>query len=166
MKIGLISDTHGVFREEWIPHLKDCDCLIHAGDMNTKACYDTIQDLGIPMYVVRGNSDMGYWADFLPEFLSVPIGGKIFYVVHDRYNLPYDLSEADFIIFGHTHCYETFARGGKVYINPGSAGQPRWDARSLAILELPEADKGDSASASDDAEAGQEKTYELTRIFL
>ena len=166
MKIGLISDTHGVFREEWIPHIKDCDYLIHAGDTNTRACYDKINELGIPMYVVRGNSDMGFWADFLPEFLSVPIGGKIFYIVHDRYDLPYDLSEADFIIFGHTHCYETFERNGKVYINPGSAGQPRWDARSLAILELPDEDVTGSAEASDDAKDRQNNDYVLTRILL
>ncbi|MBO5070325.1 MAG: YfcE family phosphodiesterase [Roseburia sp.] len=149
-----------------MPHLKDCDYLIHAGDVNTRACYDKIKELGIPMYVVRGNSDMGFWADFLPEFLSVPIGGKIFYIVHDRYDLPYDLSEADFIIFGHTHCYETFERGGKVYINPGSAGQPRWDARSLAILELPDEDGAYSVGTSNNANPIHEKAYELTRILL
>lgn len=166
MKIGLISDTHGVFREEWIPHIKDCDCLIHAGDVNTRACYDQIKELGVPMYVVRGNSDMGFWADFLPEFLSVSIGGKNFYIVHDRYDLPLDLSGIDFIIFGHTHCYETFERGGRVYINPGSAGQPRWDARSLAILELPDADGTESVAVSDDTNDGPNTDYVLTRILL
>ena len=36
MKIGIISDTHGIFREEWHRHLDSCDYLIHAGDFCTQ----------------------------------------------------------------------------------------------------------------------------------
>lgn len=148
MKIGIISDTHGVFREDWLPHLADCDYLIHAGDINTKTCYEKLKSLGIPLYPVRGNCDHGDWAKYLPEFLQVPIGGKRFYIVHNKSDLPFDLTDADFIIFGHTHCYTYYERFGKVFLNPGSAGQPRGDARSMAILDL----EGDS--------------YEVQRIFL
>ena len=136
MKIAVISDTHGIFRDDWRRHLGGCDLLIHAGDVNTKSCYDKIKGLGIPCYVVRGNSDQGSWADVLPELLTVPIQGKIFYIVHNKMDLPFDLTEADFVIFGHTHCYANYERFGKVFLNPGSAGQPRMDARSMAILTL------------------------------
>lgn len=138
MKIGILSDTHGVFREDWVPILTGCDYLIHAGDINTKLCYDKIKALGIPCYFVRGNCDQGSWAEFLPEFLTVPIGGKIFYIIHNKSDLPFDLTDADFVIFGHTHCYAEYERFGKVFINPGTAGQPRGDGRSMAILELKE----------------------------
>lgn len=148
MKIGIISDTHGIYRNDWNVYLKDCDLLIHAGDVNTEKCYETIKGLGIPLYAVRGNCDYGEWAEKLPEFLSVPIGGKIFYIVHNQSDLPFDLTEADFVVFGHTHCYNYYERFGKVFLNPGSAGQPRGDSRSLAILEL-----------EDDA-------YEVKRIYL
>ena len=148
MKIGIISDTHGVFREDWIPHLTGCDYLIHAGDINTKSCYDKLNSLDVPIYFVRGNCDHGEWATYLPEFLTVPIGGKLFYVVHNRSDLPFDLTDADFVIFGHTHCYTCYDRFGKVFLNPGSAGQPRGDARSMAIIEL-----------TDD-------TYDIQRIYL
>lgn len=172
MKIGILSDTHGIFREDWIPHLTGCDYLIHAGDVNTKTCYEKIESLGIPFYVVRGNSDMGEWAKFLPEFLSVPIGGRIFYIVHNRYDLPFDLTDADFIIYGHTHYYEEYERFGKVYLNPGSAGQPRGDARSMAILELPDpadvSEKPNSDSGSDASAKQPARTpaYKIQRIFL
>ena len=136
MKIAVMSDTHGIFRDDWRRHLDGCDLLIHAGDVNTKRCYDKIKDLGIPSYIVRGNSDQGSWADILPELLTVPIEGKFFYIVHNKMDLPFDLTEADFIIFGHTHCYASYERFGKVFLNPGTAGQPRTDARSMAILEL------------------------------
>lgn len=148
MKIGILSDTHGVFREEWLPHMTDCDYLIHAGDIDTKTCYEKLKSLGIPLYLVRGNCDRGDWAKYLPEFLQVPIGGKLFYIVHNKSDLPFDLTDADFVIFGHTHCYTHSERFGKVFLNPGSAGQPRGDARSMAILEL-----------EDDA-------YAVQRIFL
>lgn len=138
MKIGILSDTHGVFREDWVSTLTGCDYLIHAGDIDTKTCYDRIKALSIPCYFVRGNCDHGEWARFLPEFLTVPIGGKIFYIIHNKNDLPFDLTDADFVIFGHTHCYTEYDRFGKVFINPGSAGQPRGDGRSMAILELGE----------------------------
>lgn len=138
MKIGLISDTHGIFREDWLLHLTSCDFLIHAGDINTKNCYERFNNLGIPIYMVRGNCDQGEWAELLPEFIQIPFQGKLFYVVHNKSNLPFDLTDADFIIYGHTHCYEYADRYGKIFINPGSAGQPRYDARSMAILELTE----------------------------
>lgn len=148
MKIGIISDTHGIYRSDWTAHLKECDLLIHAGDVNTEKCYETIKSLGIPLYAVRGNCDHGNWAEKLPEFLSVPIEGKIFYIIHNRSDLPFDLTDADFVIFGHTHCYTYYERFGKVFLNPGSAGQPRGDSRSLAILEL------------------KEDGYEVNRIYL
>lgn len=148
MRIGIISDTHGIFREEWLPHLTSCDYLIHAGDVDTKTCYEKLKSIGIPFYLVRGNCDRGDWAKFTPEFLRVPIGRKMFYIIHNRSDLPFDLTDADFVIFGHTHCYTQYERFGKVFLNPGSAGQPRGDARSMAILEL----VGD--------------TYTIQRIFL
>lgn len=148
MKIGILSDTHGVFREEWKELLNGCDYLIHAGDINTKACYDSLKGLGIPIYMVKGNNDRGSWADYLPEFLTVPIGGRIFFLVHDKNDLPFDLTDADFIIFGHSHRFASYERFGKVFLNPGSAGQGRGEAKSMAILEL------------------TEDSYEIKRIFL
>lgn len=138
MKIGILSDTHGVLDKNWNQHFTECDCLIHAGDINTKACYEMFKNVGIPIYMVRGNCDMGSWAAYLPEFLQVPIGGKLFYIIHDKNDLPFDLTDADFVIFGHTHRYTQYERFGKVYLNPGSAGAPRGDVKSMAILQISE----------------------------
>ena len=105
MRIAVMSDTHGIFRDDWKRYLEGCELLIHAGDVDTKSCYDKIKSLGIPCYIVRGNSDQGEWANVLPELLTVPVQGKIFYIVHNKQDLPFDLTDADFVIFGHTHCY-------------------------------------------------------------
>ena len=66
------------------------------------------------MYAVRGNCDHGEWASYLHEFVSVPINGKLFYLVHNKADLPFDLTDADFIIFGHTHVFTHYDRYGKV----------------------------------------------------
>ena len=105
MKIGIISDTHGIFREEWHRHLDGCDYLIHAGDFCTQKNYDCFRNFGIPLYMVRGNKDRGDWAKNLPEFLQFRISGKTFFLVHNQFDLPFDLTDADFLIFGHTHHY-------------------------------------------------------------
>lgn len=136
MKIGIISDTHGIFREEWHRHLDSCDYLIHAGDFCTQKNYDCFRNFDIPLYMVRGNNDRGDWAKNLPEFLQFRIGGKTFFLVHNQFDLPFDLTDADFLIFGHTHHYTFYKRFNKVYINPGSASDGRGDSKSLAILTL------------------------------
>lgn len=148
MKIGIISDTHGIFREDWMPYFAECDCLLHAGDINTSHCYEKFQSLGIPVYMVRGNCDHGAFAEFLPEFMRVPLNGKMFFLVHNRADLPFDLTDADFVIYGHTHCFEHYDRYGKIFINPGSAGESRGDSKSMVILELTDTD------------------YSLKRIYL
>ena len=86
--------------------------------------------------MVRGNNDRGDWAKNLPEFLQFRIGGKTFFLVHNQFDLPFDLPDADFLIFGHTHHYTFYKRFNKVYINPGSASDGRGDSKSLAILTL------------------------------
>ena len=45
-KIGIISDTHGLLRPEILKILKDCDCIIHAGDVNKPEILDTLRRLG------------------------------------------------------------------------------------------------------------------------
>ena len=107
MKIGIISDTHGIFREDWKAYFSECDCLLHAGDVNTNKCYEAFQKIGIPVYMVKGNCDRGEFAEFLPEFMRVPLGGKLFYLVHNRADLPFDLTDADFIVYGHTHFFDS-----------------------------------------------------------
>ena len=45
-KIGIISDTHGLLRPEILKILKDCDCIIHAGDVNKPEILDTLRMMG------------------------------------------------------------------------------------------------------------------------
>ena len=141
MNIGLISDTHGRFREEWKEHFKRCDYLLHAGDIDSEEAYEWFMNLSIPTYIVQGNCDRGMWAHYLPETMNVPIGGKLFCLIHNRAFLPMDLDEIDYVIFGHTHFPKDEMIEGIRFINPGTAGNDRGAGTSMAILHL----EGDSA---------------------
>ena len=100
MKIGILSDTHGVLKDTFLDELQSCDYLLHAGDIGSLKCYETLKDLHVPLYIIKGNCDKGEWTKYLPETLAAPIGGKIFYLIHKKSNLPYPQPEADFIITG------------------------------------------------------------------
>lgn len=136
MKIGVISDTHGSLPEIAIDKLKNCDYLIHAGDIGNEECYHAIFDLHIPSYLVKGNCDWGNYAAFMPETLAFHIDGIAYYLIHDQNRLPLALpEETNLVIFGHTHHYTLFERQGRTYLNPGSLSDGRGDAKSFVILE-------------------------------
>lgn len=137
MKLGILSDTHGVLRKELKEELKTCDYIIHAGDFGTEKCYEELKALGIPLYMVRGNCDYGHWASHLPETLAFPIGGRIFYLIHDLNKISYIADEPDVIVFGHTHQQMCYTKRGCTYLNPGSAGRPRGNSRtSMAVIDM------------------------------
>lgn len=136
MKIGILSDTHGLFPKEFMEVARTCDYLIHAGDIGTEQCYMTLKSLGVPLYMIRGNCDRGSWCTYLPETLSFHIDGLCFYVIHNLMNLSYLHEEPDIIIFGHTHKRTSYEKRGTIYLNPGSAGRGRGEMNSMAILTI------------------------------
>ncbi|MDD3337965.1 MAG: metallophosphoesterase [Lachnospiraceae bacterium] len=136
MRIGILSDTHGVLPEYFENELKNCDYIIHAGDIGTERCYQQLKALSVPLYMIRGNCDHGRWAAYLPESLAFHIDGLRFYLVHNINDLPYRLEDTDIVITGHTHVYQTYDYRNICYINPGSAGKSRGaSGHSMAILE-------------------------------
>ena len=73
MRIGVISDTHGLLRNEVLEILRGCDCILHGGDINNQGVLDTLGQIA-PVYVVRGNNDKE-WAEHLPHDLTVQLEG-------------------------------------------------------------------------------------------
>lgn len=82
VKIGVISDTHGLLREEVLKILRDCDCIFHGGDINNQGVLDALGKIA-PVYVVRGNNDRE-WAEQLPHDLTVQIDGKSSWCITGR----------------------------------------------------------------------------------
>jgi len=136
IRIGLISDTHGLVREEALATLDGCRHIIHAGDIDTPGVLEKLRRLA-PVTVVRGNNDRGTWADSIPVFDVVEFGVVSVYVRHDEAELDIDPVAAGFrvMVFGHSHRPMVEAREGILFVNPGSAG-PRRFKLPIAVGEL------------------------------
>lgn len=135
MKLAVLSDTHGLLRQEVLEYLSSADAILHGGDINNQGILDTLASIA-PVYVVRGNNDKE-WAESLPLFLDFEIGSAHIYMTHKKRDLPADLSTFDLIIVGHTHRYEEQRVEQTVLLNPGSCGPRRFNqAITMAMVEV------------------------------
>lgn len=136
MKIGVISDTHGVLRDEVVEHLEGCDYIIHAGDVGSEEILEKLNSIA-KSFIVKGNNDKDEWALKLPEFKEIEMDEILIYVVHDKKDIPKELREVDLIIYGHSHKYNEENMDGIIYLNPGSCGRKRFSLPlSMAIVEV------------------------------
>src|SRR3954447_14391072 len=128
MIVGLISDTHGLLRDEALAALAGSDLIIHAGDVGKPEILDRLRTLA-PAVAVRGNIDNGEWAAALPLTAVAEASTTLFYVLHDVNALDLDPAAAGFhvVVSGHSHKPSRRERAGVVYVNPGSAGPRRFN---------------------------------------
>lgn len=124
MRLAILSDTHGLLRPAVIARLKTADAILHAGDINKPSIVHQLRQYA-PLYVVRGNNDRG-WAEDIPHDLTVTLEGVTFYLVHNKKEVPADLSHVDVVVFGHSHKYFQQEREGILWLNPGSCGPRRF----------------------------------------
>lgn len=135
MKIAVLSDTHGLLRPEVTERIAGCDAIIHGGDINRQEVIDRLEQIA-PVYVVRGNNDKE-WAEHIPASLTFQLGECRFLAVHNRKDIPKNLSDVDVIIFGHSHKYLEQRADGRLLLNPGSCGKRRFDQEiTFAMLTL------------------------------
>ena len=134
-RIGVISDTHGLLREEVKERLTGCDRIFHAGDINTPVIVDELNRIA-PTCLVRGNADKE-WAENIPVTQTIDdIGIKVL-MIHNRKQLQEELDSYDLVIYGHSHKYEEKHIDGRVWLNPGSCGPRRFRLPiTMAILNV------------------------------
>jgi uncharacterized protein len=136
--IGLISDTHGLLRDEALDVLEGSELIIHAGDVGKPEVLTELRQLA-PVVAVKGNIDKGSWTSELPSTAVVEAGPVIIYVLHDIAELDLDPVAAGFqvVVSGHSHSPSRAERSGILYVNPGSAGPRRFKLPvTVARLDL------------------------------
>ena len=138
MKIGILSDTHGLLRPEVLETLEGCELILHAGDIHRQEVLDRLQSIA-PVRVVRGNNDKE-WAEDIPYTLEFELDGLRICMAHKKKDLPDDLAPFDLAVTGHTHRYQHTRKGDTVFLNPGSCG-PRLFHQPIT-LALAELEKG------------------------
>ena len=137
-RIGIISDTHGLYRNEVDSVFRGVDLVVHAGDIGKRTILTRLQSIA-PVMAVRGNVDHDYWTDELEYELFFEKWDVSFFVIHDREQLDMDPGAAgiDVVIFGHSHKPFIKKKNGVFYINPGSAGPRRFSLPiTVATLKI------------------------------
>jgi putative phosphoesterase len=134
--VGVISDTHGLMREQAIDALKGSELIIHAGDIGTREVLERLSAIA-PVRAVRGNNDRDEWARTLPVTDVIELGSQQIYLLHDLAELDIDPAAAGMaaVITGHSHKPLAQVRNGVLYLNPGSAG-PRRFSLPIALARL------------------------------
>jgi hypothetical protein len=127
MRIGVVSDTHGLFRPELVEALRGVEQILHLGDVGKASI---LKELGkiAPVTAVRGNVDVYGSFEKLPETDVVLIEGHYIYMLHDLATLHLKPEAAKFsaVLYGHTHKAVIEKRRGVLYFNPGSCGPRRF----------------------------------------
>lgn len=144
MRLGIISDTHGLLRPQVFDVFREVDHIFHAGDVGPLELLTELEAIA-PVTAVYGNTDGWEVRDRLPKVAEVELDGFRIVVTHgDQFGSPTPerLNEAfpgaDILIFGHTHKpLLTLVDVVVTAMNPGGAGPRRFDLpASVGILEL------------------------------
>ena len=114
-RIGVISDTHGLLREEVIKELQSCDIILHGGDIDTKDIIEKLKNIA-------------------PFYVEIELYGIHIKMIHNRKELPKNLGVTDLIVFGHSHKYTDQMENGIRWLNPGSCGLKRFYTMNIQFL--------------------------------
>jgi putative phosphoesterase len=141
MLIGLISDTHGLFRPSVRQALAGVDLILHAGDVGGPTVLSSLKQIA-PVRAVAGNvddpndpslkSDLEIAVEKLRVHVSHghEVGSPTPAKLLSRYT-------ADIVVYGHTHRSVVHRAGARIAINPGAAGPRRFDIKpSVAVMRI------------------------------
>src|ERR1700712_5091009 len=137
IRIGLISDTHGLLRPEALDVLRGSDFIVHAGDIG-EGVLEPLSTIA-PVTAVRGNNDRAPWAARIAESEMLRFGEVTLHMLHDLADLAIDPGAAcvDVVVTGHSHRPKIERRSGVLYVNPGSAGPVRFNLPiTVALLQI------------------------------
>lgn len=142
MRLGIISDTHGLLRPEVFHALDGVEHILHAGDIGDPEILTELKSIA-PVSAVWGNTDGWDVRHQVSEAVQLEIGGRQIVVTHGHQfgspspdALAAAYPEADLVVFGHTHRPLIRRVGTVLAVNPGSAGPRRFSLPvTIAVAE-------------------------------
>lgn len=136
MRVGVISDTHGLLRPEAVDALAGSDLILHAGDIGKPEVLEGLQAIA-PTIAVRGNNDKGLWAKAIPEHETIAVDGVRIHLLHILQDMAFDPKDRGVrvVVTGHSHKPLVDDQDGVLFLNPGSAG-PRRFKLPISVAQL------------------------------
>ncbi len=148
VRIGVISDTHGILDPTVLDAFAGVVQIIHAGDVVDPEILTMLESVA-PVVAVAGNVDPPALVERLPRDAAGVVAGVSYVVGHKRKRLLKHLAAGgigdvaggkypDLVVFGHEHVPSVAWVEGTVYLNPGSASAPyeEDDGPTVAIVEV------------------------------
>lgn len=137
MRVGVVSDTHGLLRPEVPRLLSGCDVILHAGDVGAGEVLAGLREVA-PVTAVRGNVDLEGELGRLPEVVEGELEGAGYRMAHVRDDaLAAPLGDLRLVVWGHSHRPEIGWHDECLLLNPGSCGRRRFRLPlTLAILTV------------------------------
>ena len=144
MKVGLISDTHGLLRPELFELFRDVDVILHAGDIGMLDLVTELEAI-VPVHAVHGNTDDFEVRSRYGEVAEVELEGVHITITHGHLlgsptprSLRTKFPNTQLIMYGHTHVPLIDQNATPLVVNPGAAGPARFNVKpTVAILHLP-----------------------------
>ena len=143
MKLGIISDTHGLLRAQVFEVFEGVDHVLHAGDVGAAGILDELAAVA-PVTAVWGNTDDWDVRHRVSEIAEIDLGGIRVVVFHgmqvgsptpEKAAAAYP--HAGLVVFGHSHKPVIRQVGATLAVNPGSAGRPRFhDPVTCALADI------------------------------
>jgi len=145
VRVGLVSDTHGLLDPKLPEVLAGVDLILHAGDVVKPSILDALSAIA-PVRAVRGNNDLVPALAAVPAFAVLDLAGLRALVLHDlgpparphrQAAALVEQHRPRLVVHGHSHRPGHALVGGILFVNPGSAGPRRFSLpRTAATLEI------------------------------
>ncbi|MFN0057236.1 MAG: metallophosphoesterase family protein [Planctomycetota bacterium] len=135
MKIGIVSDTHDTLQPAVLRLFQGVSQILHLGDVCRPTLLDELRQVA-PVAAVRGNCDLGAWANALPVRDTWQFGHLFVHGLHDLAALDLRPSAQGIrlVLAGHTHRPTHVQSDGATILNPGSASTPRFGHPPTVLL--------------------------------
>ena len=149
MKIGIISDTHNNLPSAVYDVFAGVDMIIHAGDIGSVNIITDLEAIA-PVKAVYGNMDSYPLVSRYRriEFFNIKnYSCCLTHIIASHKAFSYELfkmsPKVDLVIHGHTHHAENTTFNNILFVNPGSASQPRSGGRGSVGILIAEDNKVD-----------------------
>lgn len=145
MRVGVISDTHGVVHPGVFEIFAEVDCILHAGDIGGEGVLKQLARLA-PLYAISGNADAEPLASELPGKRVVVLDKVKILLTHrvlkgtqilPEVSVELERESPRAVVFGHSHIPFSQNIDRVYFFNPGGGGRKRFALpRAVGILTL------------------------------